>query len=341
MKAIVVEAPNRYGLAHLPEPRLRDGEALVRVEYCGICASDFEILYGLNHEEVVYPIVPGHEWSGRVEKGSAEFEQLIGKRVIGYNAVTCGACAPCRGGSTLCENRKEIGFSLNGAYAECVAVPAHNLIELPESVDSRKAILAEPLSVCLHAQRLARMKEGQAVAILGDGPIGLLSAILARRLGAGRLLIAGHHSERLRRVAKWTGAAWVNTSDAPLEDAVREALGSKADLVLETTGNPAAASRVIGLLGYGATLCLLGTYRGRSDFNPNDLVLFEQRMIGSLSYTHSEMKEAVAMLGGGLLDGIELVTHTLPVENYAKAFDLVEKRRDGVIKACFALRNQG
>jgi len=335
MKAILVKEPKSYHLVEMPKPHLGDGAVLVRVRYCGICASDFEILYGLNEEEVVYPIIPGHEWSGEVVEAGKEFAALVGKRVTGDNVVACGKCLPClRGHRNGCGQRREIGFSLDGAYADYVVVPGRNIIELPADVEFTTAVLAEPLAVPLHALRLARMEKDQKILIVGDGPIGLLAIILARHLGAEDLMIAGHHQGRLDRVAKWTEAATVNTHETALEDAVEKRFGSGPDLVLETTGRPPVVSASLRLLGPGGTLCLVGAYRDTADFRPNDVVLYEQNIIGSLSYIHSEIEESVRLLGQGLVEGMNIVTHVFPLEQYARGFDVVEKRRDHVIKAC-------
>ena len=147
MRAIIVTDPKSYSVVQMPATKPGDDEVLVKVQYCAICASDFEILEGLNEEEVVYPIIPGHEWSGEVVEAGENFQHLLGKRVIADNAVPCGRCPACRKGKFhICNEKQEIGFSLNGAYAEYLLAPGKNIVELPNGVDSRHASLSEPLS---------------------------------------------------------------------------------------------------------------------------------------------------------------------------------------------------
>jgi hypothetical protein len=96
-----------------------------------------------------------------------------------------------------------------------------------------------------------------------------------------------------------------------------------------------AAAEAMTCLGPGATLCLVGSYRGAAEFRPNDMVLGEHTVVGSMSYTRAEMQEAVALLGEGLMAGKPFITHTFALADYARAFETVEQRREGVLKACF------
>ena len=350
MKAIVVDRPSSYGLQDVARPGYGDDGVLVEVKCCAICASDFEILHGLNDVEVTYPVIPGHEWSGRVVEAGANHLHLIGRRVTANNVSGCGACLFCRSGRPhICRDKSEIGFSENGAYAEYMAVPGANIVELPPALGYESASLAEPTAVCLRALARAGLRTpGPAgvrplasdtfydrnVLIVGDGPIGLLTAILARRSGVLNLMIAGHHSRRLDLCAEWTGTHMANTHDISLAEAVRAAFGRKADVIIETTGNGTVVSESLTVLEQGATLCLLGSYRSNTDVVPNDLVLKEQNVLGSVSYTRPELGEAVDLLGHGLLNGKSILTHRFSLEDYAPALKVVAERGDNVIKAC-------
>lgn len=336
MQAFVVRDPHEYGLVAKPQPVPGPDQAVVGVRCCAICASDFEVLYGVNEEEVVYPITPGHEWSGEVIDAGCNMRHWLGRRVTGDNAVGCGRCPPCqRGQIHICHRKQELGFSLDGAYAETLLIPGRNLIELPPTLEFHVAALAEPLAVCLHALRLAQACPDRATLILGDGPIGVFTVLLAHRLGCRRLLVAGHHPHRLDLLAEWTGAGIVNTHEIPVQDACRDHFGGSADLVFETTGHAEVIRDGLAALERGGDLCLIGCYRDRLDLNPNDLVLFEQSLIGSVSYCRSEMEQIVAWLGDGLLNGRPVVTHRFALQDYETAFRVVENREDHVIKACF------
>lgn len=338
MKALVATSGKSYGVIETSKPQIKEDEVLVQVEYVAICASDFDVLYGYNEEEVVYPIIPGHEWSGKVAQAGKNFTHLVGKKVTGDNAIGCGECPACKKGKVhICVSKKELGFSLNGAYAEFMVVPGENIIELGDNIDIRQTSLAEPLAVCLHSLKISNVSKDHKVLVIGDGPIGLLTVILAGHLGVKEIMIAGHHQGRLDLAQTWTGAKTANTHDVKLIDVVDKEFGQKADVVFETTGRSAVVSESLTVLERGGTLCLVGCYLENIELNPYDLVLYEQLMVGSVSYYRKEMQEVLQMLGQGLLDGKDIITHEFDLSDYQKAFDVVEKRKDNVIKACFKM----
>ena len=338
MKALLVAGGKNYSIVETSAPAPGDDEVLVKVHYAAICASDFEVLYGLNEEEVVYPIIPGHEWAGEVVKAGKNFEFLIGKRVTGDNAIPCMKCPPCeRGKYHICKNKKELGFSLNGAFAEYLRVPGYNIIELPLGIDTKTASLVEPLSVSLHAIRLAGMDKNQKTLIIGDGPIGLAIIILASHLDIKNLMIAGHHQERLDMTRSWTGAQTVNTHNLDLDRAFHEKYGQKADIIFDTTGRANVISEAFEMLEHGGTLCLVGCYLQNVEFSPNTIMLREQSILGSVSYYRSEMQEVLQLLEDGLLEGKKILTHEFKLDDYIRAFEVVEKRKDNVIKGCFKM----
>ncbi len=337
MKALVVEKPKSYGIVEKDAPIINGREVLIKVKNCCICASDFEVLYGMNEEEIVYPIIPGHEWSGDVVQAGKGCEKFLGKRVTGNNAVPCNECPSCEAGKFhICKRKEEIGFNLNGAYAEYMVLPGKNVIELPDNVDYKTAALTEPLSVCLHALRLTGMRKENKTLIIGDGVIGIFIILLAKHFGFNNLIIAGHHQNRLEFANKITGAAIINTKNTGLRSAVKKTFKQEAELIFEASGNSEAVSESISILEYGGTLCLVGSYHGpQIQINPNDITLYEQSIIGSVSYYQAEMENIVKLLGEGLLDGADVITHVFTLENFSEAFDTAEKRRDNVIRACF------
>ena len=339
MKSFVVESPKLYGIIEKEIPQPTEEQVLIRVKSCSICASDFEVLYGLNEEEVVYPITPGHVWSGDVVAAGRKYKKFVGKRVTGNNLIPCKRCGPCRiGRFEICKNKKELGFSLDGAYAEFIILPGENVVVLPDNVGYETASLTEPLAVSLHALNIAGKPKGSRTIIIGDGSIGLLALIIARRFGFDNLIVAGHHQNRLQFAKKISGAETVNTKNASLSDAVQRVFGEKADLIFEASGNCGAVSESLSLLEYGGTVCLLGNYRGgKVPFNPNDVMLHQQTITGSVSYSQEEMEDAVRLFGEGLLNEIDIITHVFNLEDFKQAFETVEERRENVIKVCFKI----
>lgn len=339
MRALVVEYPGSYGIVTRQIPSLKDDQVLVRIKNCSICGSDIDIINGGNETDVVYPVIPGHEWSGEIVKTGVKHKKLLGKRVTGSNIVPCKKCGPCQAEKfQICKAKKELGFNLDGAYAEFIALPGENILLLPDTVDYRRATLMEPLSVGLHALRMVKAANDSKILIIGDGVIGLFIGFLAKHLGFNKLLIAGHHQNRLNLAEEAGGIETVNTRNISLQNAIEGSLGQKADVIFEASGTPAAVSKCMSFLEHGGTLCLVGYYRGHnSAFVLDNIVAREQTIKGSVSYTRSEMEDIVKLLGEGLLNKIDVLTRVFSLDEFQEAFKCVEKQKDNVIKVCFEI----
>ena len=148
-RALVISEPNNVELKEVSLPDLKEGEVLIRVKYCCICSSDLRILEGTILDQK-YPIVPGHEWSGEVIKATTKYERLVGKRVVANTLQPCLECPSCRKGMhNLCQNLSEIGFTLNGAWADYLIVQGRNIVVLPDNISLKDASFTEILVVFL------------------------------------------------------------------------------------------------------------------------------------------------------------------------------------------------
>ena len=150
MRAVVWDKPGQVRVTEMPDPAPRHGELVVQVGVCGICGTDVHIADG-EFPPTPYPIIPGHEFSGRVVAvgGGAPGGWRDGERVAVDPSLFCGYCAACRAGrGNLCANWNAIGDTVDGAFAEYVSVPAANAYRIPDSVDDSQGALIEPLSCC-------------------------------------------------------------------------------------------------------------------------------------------------------------------------------------------------
>ena len=158
MRAVIWEAPGRLKITDVPDPAPQHGELVIQVGICGICGTDVHIADG-EFPPTPYPIVPGHEFAGRImARGTGvPGDWPEGARVAVDPSLFCGHCPACRSGrGNLCANWNAIGDTVNGAFAEYVAVPAANAYRIPDSVDDAQGALIEPLSCAVHGLRLAR-----------------------------------------------------------------------------------------------------------------------------------------------------------------------------------------
>ena len=196
MKAWVLDAINDFHLKEINKPQPGKGEVLVAVRAAGICGSDIPRIYktGTYH----YPLIPGHEFSGQVvELGECVDTAWLNKRVGVFPLIPCGKCGPCQQGMyELCRQYSYIGSRQAGAFAEYVAVPAKNLIELPESVSYKAAAMLEPLSVAVHAVRRSGVlnsdKKNSNIAVCGLGTIGMLISMVLLKQGYKNIFLIGN-----------------------------------------------------------------------------------------------------------------------------------------------------
>ena len=203
MKAVLWTGGETFELQDVPEPIPKPGQVVVEVRAAAICGTDFHYA----DFKSTPPIIPGHEVAGVIVDKCADTSGLpIGEAVALNPVQRCGDCYACRQGiDHLCLNTRHLGGEkAPGGWAEYVAADAANTYRLPGGVSFAAAALAEPAAVCYQSFLRAQCRPGQDVLILGDGPFGFLHAMIANILGARTVIVAGHHDERLQRIADRT-----------------------------------------------------------------------------------------------------------------------------------------
>src|SRR3954471_1652094 len=247
MKALVFEAPDRAGVVEREAPEIGPDEVLIRSRAVGICHSDFELLEGRYIIPVSYPIVPGHEWSGEVvEVGSGVEGLRAGDAVVGECVV-----GP--------EGRDHFGFSIDGADAEDFKARGEWLHKLPPGMSHTVGGLVEPFSVAYNAVLASGgMDPSDTVAVMGGGPIGLLTVIAAAANNA-RVVLVEPQSHR-RELAQRLGAqAALDPAARDCGAAVADVPGGRGfDVVIEAAGAPAAMAGALEIAGHGARLVYVG-----------------------------------------------------------------------------------
>lgn len=252
MKAYVLNGIGQLDLTEVQEPELRQGEVLVEVKAAGICGSDIPRIFvnGTYH----FPTIPGHEFSGVVcGVSDASQEKLIGKRVGVFPLIPCMECNPCRNRQyEMCMHYDYLGSRRDGGFAEYVAVPVRNLIELPDEISFEAAAMLEPASVGIHALQRVDSGKIKSAAVIGPGTIGLLTAQWLRILGVKDIYLIGTKTgqEKLAKELQF-GNFYNGKQTNAVEKILEQTSGEGIDLAIECAG-------------YGETLrdCLNAVRRG-------------------------------------------------------------------------------
>jgi len=338
MKAIVVEKPNIISYKEFPKPQLAYGEVLIKLKCTSICATDFAVIAG-KAPMVKYPIIPGHEWTGIVEEVFDEKDKyLIGKRVVAENQITCMRCPACRQGNwTQCPTYDEVGYSWNGAYAEYLKTSANNIHLLPNDVSDLEASLIEPTAVALHVMLKTNVQVGDNVTILGDGPIGILCMQIAKLQGGQKILVVGGHDERLE-LSKNLGAYEVlnrHKSNVSAVEMVRDIHPGGSDIIIEATGSPNALKTALEIAGQGAKIGVTGFCEWEEATIQPDFILVKNLTIVGANSGPGMWDRAIRLVANKEIDLKSLITHTFELVDYERALDIVEHKKDGVIKGVF------
>jgi len=318
MRALVLDHPGSFRVADVPDPEPGRGEIVVRVECCGICGTDLHILAG-EFPPTPYPITPGHEFAGTVVARGPDIKPdlPLGARVAVDPSLYCGYCRRCRAGrDNLCENWAAIGDTVNGAFAEFVAVPAANAYRLPDHLDGQYGAMAEPLACAVHGMRRLGPVSGVPAVVVGAGTMGLLMLQLLVHDGAGPVAVVDRVNDRLE-VARKLGAAQAVTDAAELGEA-------RFEVAVDATGVPAAIEAAIGLLDRGGRMLVFGVSPAEAAIRVSPFRVYndEITITGSMAILRS-FGPAVDLLASGTVDPRPLLSEPLPLDGFGEAVNRV------------------
>ena len=320
MLAAVWQGEGRLTLEAQPDPDVPMGWALVEVSHVGICGTDLSILGG-HHPRAKPPLVMGHEVSGRVAQRAGRVER--GEAVAVEPLVTCGECGACRSGNAhVCKNLRLFGIDFPGGLAEFMAVPAERLHPLPGSVDAAVAALVEPLAVAVHAVRLSAFRGGETVAVLGAGPVGLVTALVLRHSGAREVLVSEANPYRLS-IARELGFTVVDAAEGPVDQILERTGGDGADLVFDAAGHPAVAEQLAAACRIRGQIVLVGIYKKPTPLDLQGIAFKEISLVGSRVYTPDDFASARDLAAGGELELERLISHVLPLSDVNAGFEVL------------------
>lgn len=333
MKTLVYAAPEKVEIRDMVVPEPQEGQVRIKVKYCGICGSDIGIFTG-KHPRAQAPLVLGHEFIGTIDAingGSGKFK--VGDRVSAYPLISCGHCFACETGIPhVCQTLKLIGIDVDGGIAEYVTCDESVLFKIDDSVSDKAASVIEPLAVIIRTVHQADFKALDSAVVVGAGPIGILTGIVLKHLGASKIIISDIDELRLD-MCKEFGFETVNVKNDDLIDYVNNATnGVGVDVVFECSGSEVAALEMTKLCRIGGTICLTGVHKVPHAVNLQDVNFKEQTLIGSRVYTLREFGQAVAFAKEIAPELEKIVTHIVPLTESTKVFDLIKDPSEMTVK---------
>lgn len=327
MRVAVYHSNRDVRIEERPVPSIGPGEILVKVLASGICGSDVMEWYRLRKA----PLVLGHEIAGTVEDtGPGVTEWKRGDRVFVSHHIPCNTCRWClRGCHTACETLHTTNYD-PGGFAEYLRVPRLNtdrgVFRLPDEVSFAAGVLIEPLACVIRGQRLAGLQPGQSVLVLGSGISGILHVMLARALGAGRILATDVHEYRREAALRFGAAAVADAATDDLPAWVRGVNdGCLADAVVVCAGAPSAFEQALGCVDRGGVvLCFATTEPDYLLPVPlNEFWRNEIRILPSYGNSPLDARVAIDLIRLGRVPVEDMITHRLPLEDIQEGFRLV------------------
>ncbi|MBI2862924.1 MAG: alcohol dehydrogenase catalytic domain-containing protein [Chloroflexi bacterium] len=328
MKAVVKPRPEPgIELREVPVPTPKAHEVLLKVEACGVCGSDLQFYqWSPEGRYITTPLILGHEPSGVIaEVGAGVTEWRVGDRVVFDSAGNCGQCYYCRlGRFNLCERRSAIGTLRDGAMAEYVAIPTAAVYRIPDNVSFEEAAAFVPLGLATRALERSLLKPGDDVVVMGPGPVGMFTALVARAAGAGRLLLTGRGVDRERlALAERLGIQTLNVEAEDGAERISQLTeGRGADVVFECAG---ALPEAITYAKKGGQVVAIG-FSAPQLIDPKPQIDRELTISWVTGRPPGTWQRALKLAAAGLVPVKPLITHTFPIEQAEEAFRLVQRR---------------
>jgi L-idonate 5-dehydrogenase len=334
MRAAVLHAAKDLRIEDVAVPPLGSGEVEVRIEAGGICGSDLHYYFdgGFGTVRLKEPMILGHEIAGTVARVGADVSSLkVGQRVAVNPSRPCGHCGYCQEGKQQhCLNMLFYGSAMRfphvqGGFREALVCDAAQAVPVPPAMSAAQAAFAEPFAVCLHAVNRAGPLLGKRVLVTGAGPIGALTVIAARRAGALEIVGTDVADAPLAAARKVGADVTVKASE---KDALARYGADKGyfDVMFEASGNAQALAGGLAVMRPQGIVVQIGIAGGEMTLPMNMAVAKEIELRGTFRF-HEEFALAVALIGGGLVDVMPLLTETIPLANARAAFELAADRK--------------
>lgn len=321
MKAISITEPGKIRITELPRPEPQEGEALLRVLYCGVCGADVASFTG-NQPFTTYPRIPGHEFSAQIVAIPENSRGLKNGDVVTCNPYfNCGSCYACRKGLVnACTDNRTMGVQRDGAFCEYITMPVERIIP-GHGLNARQLALIEPFAISQHALSRCEVRPGDKLMITGAGPIGLF-ALLAAKVRGAEVTVTDILDGRLEKARAFGADYTVNAGAADAAEQLQMIAGGRGfDVCVEACGRPETFLNCIEQAAQGANLILIGNGKAQTTFLHSIMLKKELNVFGSRNAYTSDFEALIDMVGSGRTDVLQMVSAVYDAVDAAEAFE--------------------
>lgn len=336
MKALVKTKPQAgLELLEVEKPKTGHNDVLIKIDKTAICGTDIHIWQWDEwaQKTIPVPMAVGHEYVGHIVEIGSEVEGFhVGQRVSGEGHITCGYCRNCRAGMRhLCRNSTGVGVNRAGAFAQYLAIPAFNVFVIPDTISNDLASIFDPFGNATHAT-LSFDLVGEDVLVTGAGPIGIMSALIAKHVGARHVVLTDVNTYRLQLANRLGITHTVNVSQSSLKEKMTSLhMVEGFDVGLEMSGNHQAFTDMLLYMNHGGKIALLGIPPEKSAIDWNQVIFKGLQLKGIYG---REMFETWYKMASMLQSGLDIqgiITHHFSANEYAKAFETMLSGQSGKV----------
>lgn len=321
MKTILIDKPFEISLTDTKKPVPKEGEALLKVLYCGICGADVASFTG-NQPFTTYPRIPGHEFSAEIVSIPDNDRGLKPGDVVTCNPYfNCGECYSCkRGFVNCCTDNQTMGVQRDGSYREYIVMPVERIYE-GKGLSAKELALVEPFTISYHALHRAAVKPGDKVLVVGAGPIGLFATIAAKAQGA-EVYVADLLDGRLEKAIHFGADGTINSAKTDIvKEAMRITNGNGFDVCVEACGQPVTFMSCIDCAAFAANIILIGNGKKETTFLHSVLLKKELNVFGSRNSRPEDFKAVIDLIASGKVNVLDMVSAVYPADKAADAFN--------------------
>lgn len=324
MEAAQIEAPEKVRVVEAEKPVPGADDVLIEVAAAGICGTDLHIFHG--EYEATYPLIPGHEFSGRVVAVGDNVQRFRpGDRVTADPNIPCNRCSACqRNEPNQCETLAAIGVTRNGAFAQYVTAPESNVFSIGDLTFAQAALI-EPLACVVWGLKRVQVQPGDSVLIFGAGPMGCLLLQALSHCGAAQVVITDSVPWRLD-LAATLGATETVLADSHQERRLKALAPAGYDIVVDATGIPKVLEQCFNYTRRRGKVWVFGVcpFGAPATFIPYDVFRKDLTIIGSFAVNRT-FQESIALIKGGAVQVEPLISHRLPLSQFAEGMTLAER----------------